>query len=550
LVHLTVRGAAVKTADWPAARGPFATGAKTVSLDVTGALSAEDLAILPTLVASDRPERKAETAALGTVSPMRVMFPADKAGEPASGHFPLLIILHGNGYHWDDYDTWGELLASQGIVVVVPQFPTGLINTGTLSSIERMEFGERAMKWALTESTRPNGLFAGRLDPTKVALAGHSWGGTAAEWAAPVLGARVIASIDPVGLLKNIYAWRTCNEARRTGIGTRDHLRSTWRDVSTPFLALDSGRSGFRTTIAAYSGLFAYSSFVHVSTEGTYHEDVLDTDEVMRQLSAGTCYSTPRVGAHQVETSRWLTAMVRRYVDDDLSYEALVHGAAGLTGPTTLVATRRGEFTAKVLDRGALHAFGEALTTPKPNGASGTSVIQGAGAVVDLAPAARELIPVGMGGTLDTFAQEALNYFSANSQYWKLTVPSTTAEVALVEQFSASLDLHDYSRLSFELIIASSQQTGACNLSQPDVTPLATGARVTIRSSDGRSVDIQGAALAGADRSYLALPVTRILDLRAVADRVDLTHITAIEIRVPASSVARSVAFDDLRALR
>lgn len=552
LVHLTVRGSTQISAPMPAARGPFMTGAKTISLDVAGALSTPDVAALPMLASGDRPERSAETAALGSVSPTRVMFPATAAGVPATGSFPLLVILHGNGYHWDDYDTIGELLASQGIVVVVPQFPTGLLGAcgSSLSSIERAEFGERAMKWALAESARPDGFFAGRLDPTKVVIAGHSWGGTAAEWAAPVIGARVVASWDPIGLLQNVLQWQSCNSSRRTGVATRDHLRATWRDISTPFLALDAGRSGFRTTLAAYSGLFSHSPFLHVSTEGTYHEDFLDNSEAQQWLNVGACYSESRIAAHREDAARWLTAMIRRYVDDDITYDELVHGPAALAAPKTMVATRRGDSSSKLIDSSALHAFGSSLSSPQANAAQGTAVIEGASGVVDLAPAARTMIRVDVNGNLDVFSQANLTYFSGNSDYWKMLVPETKSEAALVERFGTTLDLHAYRRLNFELIVTAKEQTGFCYKSEPDVLPQATGVVVRIRSADGRTADITGSALAGADRTYLGLPVTRSADLSSVAKSVDLAHISAIEIRVPAASVLRSVAFDDLRALR
>jgi len=552
LVHLMVRGGAIAPATLPAARGPFMTGAKTVSIDVSGALASPDLAALPILAAADRPERSAETAALGTTSPMRVMFPATATGVPATGSFPLLVILHGNGFHWDDYDTLGELLASQGMVVVVPQFPTGLVGAcpDSQSSIERVDFGVRAMKWALAESARADGFLAGRLSPSKVVLAGHSWGGTAAEWGAPVVGARLVTSLDPVGMLSNILKWQSCNSTRLTGISTRDHLRPAWRDISVPFLALDAGRSNYRTTLAAYSGLFPHSPSVHVATEETYHEDFLDSSEVMQWLNQGTCYSEPRTASYREEAARWLTAMVRRYVDDDITYDEVIHGASALAVPKTLVASRRGESSAKLLDDSAMHPFASVLTTPQANAAQGTAVMEGAGAVVDLAPSARELIVVAANGTLDAASQAALNYFSSTAAYWKMLVPATKSEVALVERFEPALDLRSYRRLSFELTVTTAEKSGLCDKGEPDVLPQPTSVIVRIRSADGRMADITGAALSGADRSYLGLPVRRIADTAAVAGSVDLAHVSSIEIRIPQSSTSRSVAFDDLRALR
>lgn len=129
-----------------------------------------------------RPEHKADVASIATgTTPTRVIYPSQDGATAAPGAFPLVVLLHGNGYHWDDYDQLGSLLASQGMVVVIPQFVTGFLGAcgGGSSTQQRFLFGVRAARWALEESAKSGSKLQGRLDPAKLVLVGHSWGGAA-----------------------------------------------------------------------------------------------------------------------------------------------------------------------------------------------------------------------------------------------------------------------------------------------------------------------------------------------------------------------------------
>lgn len=103
------------------------------------------------------------------------------------GPFPVFLIVHGNhnpaAFSESGYDYLGELLASRGIVVVS-------VDQNMLNGNHRGENGARAIlllehaRTVLDMNANPGTPLAGRLDTTRVALAGHSRGGEAAALAA------------------------------------------------------------------------------------------------------------------------------------------------------------------------------------------------------------------------------------------------------------------------------------------------------------------------------------------------------------------------------
>lgn len=560
LAHLTVRPPRpLGAAPDPGPRGPHRAILTRVDVDVSGVLAAAQIGQLPSLADSEpTPERQAILRGLGSVSPARLIYPGQSGGEAAApGKFPLVVILHGNGYHWDDYDQLGSQLASHGMVVIVPQYVNGFLGACGAGSEQRVLFGQRAMNHALALSKTAGALLEGRLDPAQVVLVGHSWGGAAAEWAMPVFGARQFVIFDPIGLLNNVGEWKNCNVDMVTGTTVRDHLRPSFRDVSAPVLLFDSGRSGFVATLGEYRGLFPHSPVVHVSTQGTLHEDFLDAEEAQRWLSAGTCFDAARLAAHKDAVTSWMTRVVRRYAGDDLAFDPLVHGPAalrlgeGVFPGQVFVATHRPSASARPLDMGASFAFGSPHTSPRANLAGGTTVAVGDGAGIALSPAAEALVSRQPDGGLNVFGQATLDFLRSDAQpaFRKVVVSQSSGPAVLREDFPTPLDASEHDALAVEIVVAHAT-TGLCHKGEPDDSPLPLGAVVRLVSADGRQVGISGSALTGADRVYHQVPLTLMASLASVAARVDLRAIRTVEVEVPPGPSPRVVAFDDLRLLR
>lgn len=92
--------------------------------------------------------------------------------------------------------------------------------------------------------------------------------------------------------------------------------------------------------------------------------------------------------------------------------------------------------------------------------------------------------------------------------------------------------------------------TGFCYKSEPDSVPETLGAVLRVISQNGASAEIPASAVWGSNRMYHEAPFTLMGDLSAIADKVDLKQVTAIEIEVPAGKAPRHIALDEVRLLK
>ncbi|WP_374229133.1 alpha/beta hydrolase family protein [Ktedonobacter sp. SOSP1-52] len=123
-----------------------------------------------------------------------------RVSAPAIGHkLPILVFSHGFSLSLDSYGPLVDFWAAHGIVVMQPTH----LDSGTLSLPPddprtpliwrfRVEDMKRILdQLDLIEASVPG--LSGRLDRSRIAAAGHSWGG---QTASMLLGARVL---DPEG---------------------------------------------------------------------------------------------------------------------------------------------------------------------------------------------------------------------------------------------------------------------------------------------------------------------------------------------------------------
>lgn len=126
-----------------------------------------------------------------------------RVSAPATGTgLPVVLLSHGNGWHHDGYAPLASFWAAQGFVVIQPThldsrrnafgfdhpvFP--VIWTERIADLTRILDQLPALEAAVP------GL-AGRTDVSRVAVAGHSWGGQTAQ---ALLGARIIDKAGEVG---------------------------------------------------------------------------------------------------------------------------------------------------------------------------------------------------------------------------------------------------------------------------------------------------------------------------------------------------------------
>jgi chlorophyllase len=93
----------------------------------------------------------------------------------AEGPLPLVIFTHGFQLVASQYASYGEHLASWGYLVVMPDFPGGLIGGPNHRELKVMLMG--VVDWVVDNASEVAGPLGGKADVGAIALAGHSMGG-------------------------------------------------------------------------------------------------------------------------------------------------------------------------------------------------------------------------------------------------------------------------------------------------------------------------------------------------------------------------------------
>ncbi|MBT3218513.1 MAG: hypothetical protein HN348_05430 [Proteobacteria bacterium] len=107
-----------------------------------------------------------ETGIFDTDIPLTIYVP------DGDGPFPVVVFTHGYQLGAADYDSYGKHLATWGYLVVMPDMPDGF---GGANHVELAEFTVAILDWI--DEIAASGTWQGKVDPSKLALAGHSMGG-------------------------------------------------------------------------------------------------------------------------------------------------------------------------------------------------------------------------------------------------------------------------------------------------------------------------------------------------------------------------------------
>ncbi len=188
------------------ARGPRAPHVvpvgSTLSLQVF-ALAALGAALTPTAHAQAAlPEQRGALAVreldlgrpslAGTAIPLRAYLP-DEAPRPR----PVVVVMHGYLREGRFMAELGRTLASHGVVALVPDMPCGLGGCDHAANARQLA---AAFAFADTASADASSPLAGRVDGSRRALIGHSFGGLGSFLAAstvPIAGLASAVLLDP-----------------------------------------------------------------------------------------------------------------------------------------------------------------------------------------------------------------------------------------------------------------------------------------------------------------------------------------------------------------
>lgn len=188
-----------------------------------------------------------ELSAPGRPVPLEVRVSAPVTG----ADMPVVVFSHGNGWNLDGYAPLTAFWASRGFVVIQPThldsrrngygfehpvFPT--IWTERIADLTRI-----LDQLEMIESAVPG--LAGRMDGSRVAAAGHSWGGQTAQ---ALLGARILDQHGRVGEDMSDSRVSAGILFAATGLGGEElhpfaqanfpFMRPSFRELTTPTLVV------------------------------------------------------------------------------------------------------------------------------------------------------------------------------------------------------------------------------------------------------------------------------------------------------------------------
>ncbi|MCS6798288.1 MAG: dienelactone hydrolase family protein [Myxococcota bacterium] len=144
-------------------------------------------------------------AAPGGSIPTRVLQPATEMRSP------LVAVIHGSGRTGDRHVEMARTFASRGFVVLLPDIPC---TPFACNHDENAAQILALLDWAVARGAERGTRLAGRVDPDRRAVVGHSWGALAAH-----LAAARDANLDAVVLLDP-------NDDRGVGLAATSSVRA------------------------------------------------------------------------------------------------------------------------------------------------------------------------------------------------------------------------------------------------------------------------------------------------------------------------------------
>jgi triacylglycerol lipase len=205
--------------------------------------------------------------------------------DDSDGPFPAMVLSPGLTADNTDYEVWGRVLASHGIVILLIQ-PTSTGDWNDARSTD-LQAGLEVVK-----SLNTSGPLAGKIDVNNIGFMGHSMGG----------GGTLIAA-DEVG------------DQIQAAIPTQPYAPgASFPGVTCPILIIAAENDGVAVT---------------ASNAYTHYESIPETTKKIFLEGAGAdhYFSTDRFEDDFETNARYAVAFLKLYLEGDTRYETYLFGA-------------------------------------------------------------------------------------------------------------------------------------------------------------------------------------------------------------------------------
>lgn len=130
----------------------------------------------------------------GTVIADGVEIPLEVHYPDGPGPFPVVTLMHGNLRTGRYHVVLADTLASRGFVVLLPDMPCGLSGCDHPANARQLL---DLLAWAIDTSATPGSTLAGKIDPSRQGMIGHSYGGLGTFLAARPGTVQAVVLFDP-----------------------------------------------------------------------------------------------------------------------------------------------------------------------------------------------------------------------------------------------------------------------------------------------------------------------------------------------------------------
>jgi hypothetical protein len=287
----------------------------------------------------------------------RVYYPSN-GGCDASVFSPLVVMMNGAGFSHLDYHYLLRHLAKNGYIgVSIEAVPSGITAASYQDAADKAWAFVTDFMWT-TWSKR---FF---IDPSRVALIGHSRGGEAVRFLAETLKG------DPIFQVRSVVALAPTNH---------HHVELDGSNTVSAMVLV--GTADADTTVDR-----AYSTHDEASSDASHHDPLINPAAIyrsMKLLASGSHAGFAAEGNQSSVTQGYVLAFLHAHLKNDVTYyEDYVRGDAVPHGWSSVTTQYSDGFLRRVIDN-----FDDG-TIANPTIGGSITVSLGTGGVIDLDPSA------------------------------------------------------------------------------------------------------------------------------------------------------------------